>query len=93
MALLLLIAGAALGGCGGDGGDDKSSTVERTRVEVVEGLGGKNGFNPAVIYERLSPGVVTVTSLFGKQSLRDILGGEGSAGQGSGFVLDGVSCE
>jgi S1-C subfamily serine protease len=89
MALLLLIAGAALAGCGGDGDGDKSSTVERTRVEVVEGLGGKNGFNPAVIYERLSQGVVTVTSLFGKQSLRDILGGEGSAGQGSGFVLDG----
>ena len=58
-------------------------------MEVVEGLGGKNGFNPAAIYDRLSPGVVTVTSLFGKQTLRDILGGEGSAGQGSGFVLDG----
>jgi S1-C subfamily serine protease len=33
--------------------------------------------------------VVTVTSLFGKQTLREILGGEGSAGQGSGFVIDG----
>ena len=66
-----------------------SSTVERTRVQVVEGLGGKNGFDPAAIYERLSPGVVTVTSLFGRQTLRTILGGGGSAGQGSGFVLDG----
>jgi S1-C subfamily serine protease len=56
---------------------------------VVEGLGGKNGFNPSAIYDRLSPGVVTVTSLFGDQSLREILSGEGSAGQGSGFVLDG----
>ena len=78
-------------GCGGDGttATEESSTVERTRVQVVEGLGGKNGFNPAAIYDRLSPGVVTVTSLFGKQTLRQILGGEGSAGQGSGFVLDG----
>jgi len=81
----------------GCGGDDESgsttsgstSTVERTRVEVVEGLGGKNGFNPSAIYERLSPGVVTITSLFGDQSLREILSGEGEAGQGSGFVLNG----
>jgi S1-C subfamily serine protease len=86
----LLVAGAGLAGCGGDGDEDGgSSTVERTRIEVVEGLGGKDGFNPAAIYDRLSPGVVTVTSLFGKQTLREILGGEGSAGQGSGFVLDG----
>ena len=89
LALALLIAGVSLGGCGDEDEPGRSSTVERTRVEVVEGLGGKNGFNPAAIYERLSPGVVTVTSLFGKQTLREILGGEGSAGQGSGFVLDG----
>jgi S1-C subfamily serine protease len=92
MSVLLaaLLAAVVVAGCGGDdGGGGGSSTVERTRVQVVEGLGGKNGFNPAAIYERLSPGVVTVTSLFGKQSLQDILGGEGSAGQGSGFVLDG----
>jgi S1-C subfamily serine protease len=89
-ACLLLVA--ALSGCGGndeDSGSGNASTVERTRVQVVEGLGGKEGFNPATIYDRLSPGVVTVTSLFGRQTLREILGGEGSAGQGSGFVLDG----
>ena len=85
---------ALLFGCGGDdesstSSADPASTVERTRVEVVEGLGGKEGFNPSAIYERLSPGVVTVTSLFGDQSLREILSGEGEAGQGSGFVLDG----
>jgi len=88
-ALLLLVAGVALGGCGGDGDGGGASTVERTRVEVVEGLGGKEGFNPAAIYDRLSRGVVTITSLFGKQTLKDILGGGGSAGQGSGFVIDG----
>jgi S1-C subfamily serine protease len=91
-ALAALLATAAVAGCGGSDGDGDggpSSTVERTRVQVVEGLGGKNGFNPAAIYDRLSPGVVTITSLFGKQSLQDLLGGEGTAGQGSGFVLDG----
>jgi 2-alkenal reductase len=85
----LVAALALLSGCGDDEGGGNSSTVERTRVEVVEGLGGKNGFNPTAIYKQLSPGVVTVTSLFGRQSLREILGGEGTAGQGSGFVLDG----
>ena len=58
-------------------------------MQVVEGLGGKNGFDPTAIYERLSPGVVTITSLFSKsENLQDILEG-GGAGQGSGFVLDG----
>ena len=39
---------AALAGCGGDDDSDSggTSTVERTRVQVVEGLGGKNGFDP-----------------------------------------------
>ena len=83
------LAVAPVAGCGSDGdGDSGTSTVERTRVQVVEGLGGKNGFDPTTIYERLSPGVVTITSLFSAgESLEDVLGG-GGAGQGSGFVLD-----
>ena len=88
LAALALLAGTAAG-CGGDGDneDTGTSTVERTRVQVVEGLGGKNGFDPATIYDRLSPGVVTVTSLFSEgDSVADALGG--GAGQGSGFVLD-----
>ena len=86
--LPLLLALALLGSCGDDE-QSGPSTVERTRVQVVEGLGGKNGFDPTTIYERLSPGVVTITSLFSKSdSLSDILEG-GGAGQGSGFVLDG----
>ena len=68
--------------------DSGTSTVERTRVQVVEGLGDKNGFDPTAIYEPPVAGVVTITSLFSKSdSLQDILGG-GGAGQGSGFVLD-----
>ena len=78
----------AVSGCGGSDSNGGVKTVERTRVQVVEGL-GKNGFQPAAIYSKLSPGVVTITSLFGGQSLGDVLGGGGSAGQGSGFVLDG----
>jgi S1-C subfamily serine protease len=78
-------------GC--DSSDDEGaqpagqSEVTTTRVQVVEGLGREGGFDPAQIYDRLSPGVVTVLSLFngGSSLLED--GGEG--GQGSGFVLDG----
>jgi 2-alkenal reductase len=88
------LAAAALAlpvaGCGGDdsGSSSSSQTVEHTRVQVVEGLGQK-GFDPASIYDKLSPGVVTITSLFGGQSTSGVLGGGGSAGQGSGFVIDG----
>ena len=60
-------------------------TVERTKVDVVEGIGEDGGFDPRAIYERLSPGVVTVISMFGEK--REPGGGEG--GLGSGFVLDG----
>ena len=84
-------AAAAAAGCdangGGDGGGIQRSEVTTTRVQVVEGLGRRGGFDPAAIYDRLSPGVVTIISLFdGGPSLLDD-GGEG--GQGSGFVLDG----
>ena len=63
------------------------SEVTTTRVQVVEGVGSNGSFSPAEIYDRLSPGVVTVLSIFGDgfSLLED--GGEG--GQGSGFVLDG----
>jgi S1-C subfamily serine protease len=81
----------ALGGCS-LGDDDEETTgaegerVETTRVQVVEGIGAKNGFDSRGIYDRLAPGVVTVISLFG-----DTDGPLGSqdGGLGSGFVLDG----
>ena len=84
-AALLLAAG-----CNSSDGDTERagrSEVTTTRVQVVEGLGRRGGFDPAEIYDRLSPGVVTILSLFkgGSSLLED--GGEG--GQGSGFVLDG----
>jgi S1-C subfamily serine protease len=94
LAVIATAATTALAapGCGGDGGDESSDgprTVQRTKVEVVEGLGRKGSFNPAAIYDKFSNGVVTVTSLFGdSKSLEDLFDGDGQAGQGSGFVLD-----
>jgi 2-alkenal reductase len=88
----VIAAGLALGaaGCGG-GSDDQADgprKVETTKVNVVENIGEKGGFDAGEIYDRLSPGVVTVISLFGGSSLlRGDDGGEG--GQGSGFILDG----
>jgi S1-C subfamily serine protease len=86
-ALLLSAAGCDVNG--GNGASDESNgptEVTTTRVQVVEGLGKEGGFDPAAIYDRLSPGVVTILSIFnGGSSLLE--GGEG--GQGSGFVIDG----
>ena len=79
-------------GCSiGDEDDDEaarpattSERVETTRVQVVEGLGAKSGFDPAGIYDRLGPDVVTVISLFsGGAPL-----GDQDGGLGSGFVVD-----
>jgi S1-C subfamily serine protease len=85
------LAALALGGCAinnDNPGDPGSQKVESrtTKVEVVKGLGAKGVFDPKAIYDRLSPGVVTITSIFG--SGRNPLSGEGEGGQGSGFVLD-----
>jgi S1-C subfamily serine protease len=90
LAITATIAAAALAaGCGGDD-DSATRTVERTKIQVVDGSEGKGGFDPAQIYARYSDGVVTVTSIFGAGgSASDLLGGRGEAGQGTGFVLDG----
>jgi S1-C subfamily serine protease len=81
------------GGCslGDDEKDEPAQTdtperVETTRVQVVQGIGTKGGFEPAAIYDRLAPGVVTVISLFGDE---DTPLGSQDGGLGSGFVLDG----
>ncbi len=65
----------------------QTSTVERTtRVEVIKRLDadgrpvGREGFDPAGIYERESPGIVTVLST-------GLPGRAGGAGLGSGFVI------
>ena len=87
--MLLAVLGLAAAGC--DSGDDEGSSAPRevttTRVQVVEGIGSKGGFDPAQIYDRLAPGVVTILSLF--ESGASILDDGGEGGQGSGFVIDG----
>src|ERR1700732_114527 len=91
--LALAAAGAlAVPGCGGRAGSataTRTQTVETTtRVEVVKQAGAKQGgFDPAGIYERESPGVVTVIS----DGLQDApgSGAPGQSGLGSGFVISG----
>jgi S1-C subfamily serine protease len=85
-----LLASAALtaalvAGCGGgdDDSDSGQATTATSTTEVVVASSDGN-FNPAEIYERDAPGVVTVLSIFGSGSAVD-LGAQ--AGQGSGFVI------
>jgi len=97
LAAALAASALLVAGCGSDDSSSSSTTtddagntrtVERTKVQVVEGLGAKGGIDPAAIYRRLSNGVVTVVSLFGNNEELKTLQGGGTAGQGSGFVLD-----
>jgi S1-C subfamily serine protease len=88
VALALLAGGCSLGGGGSDNGASAPKTT--TKVEVVEGLGAKGGFDPQKIYKTESPGVVTVVSLFGSGGFEDLLGGGGgSGGVGTGIVIKG----
>jgi S1-C subfamily serine protease len=75
-------------GCGG-GGDTtitEGSSPASTQQVVVQANGGS--FNPAQIYKDVSPGVVTIISVFDSSGSSLLGGGGGSAGQGSGFVVD-----
>ena len=89
-AALLLLAAGCDASDDGDGGAESSGGPEEvttTRVQVVEGLGEEGGFDPGAIYDRLSPGVVTILSIF--EDGASLFDEEGTGGQGSGFVLDG----
>jgi 2-alkenal reductase len=88
--LVALAAGSALG-LGGDDGDDNS--VVLTVPEGDDGTTGDaarpmlgNGFDPAEIYRRRSPGVVTIYSVF-EQAPTNTDPDEEHAAQGSGFVV------
>jgi len=91
--LALLVALAALpptAGCGfgdGDEGDKAAPARTTTRVEVIRSLGKGDGFDPQAIYKEEAPGVVTVVSLFGSDTLSDLQ--DSSGGVGSGFVVSG----
>jgi len=92
-ALVVLVAlaaaPAAVAGCGFGGGGDEPARESRTttRVEVIRGLDKGDGFDPQAIYKEEAPGVVTVVSLFGSESLTDLQ--DSGGGVGSGFVLSG----
>jgi S1-C subfamily serine protease len=87
--LAVLAAGLIATGCGG--GDDTTITQSASPTstnQVVLDDAGDGSFNPAQIYKDVSPGVVTITSVF-DSSGESVLGGGGAqAGQGSGFVVD-----
>jgi len=80
-----LIAGCGGGGGGGDSSGAAASSAQTETQVVIQASDGS--FNPAQIYKDVSPGVVTIDSVF-EGSTSDVLGGGGSAGQGSGFVVD-----
>src|SRR5215813_12538660 len=79
------LAAALVAGCGGSDTTTSltSAGTETTQQVVIQT--GNGQFNPAAIYRDVSPGVVTIISVF--QGGGSILGG-GGAGQGSGFVID-----
>ena len=85
---LAAAAALAVAGCGGgSGGQTKTSTVQTTttKVEVLRDAGEREGgFDPQGIYQRESPGVVTVISTGLEAAGRD-----DAAGLGSGFVISG----
>jgi S1-C subfamily serine protease len=87
--IALLATGLIVSGCGG-GGDTtitQSSAPTGTQQVVVQTSSGD--FNAAQIFKDVSPGVVTITSVFDTSGANSLLGGGGaSAGQGSGFVVD-----
>jgi S1-C subfamily serine protease len=73
----------ALAACGDDGGSsssEDSTEAGTTTTEQVIVQAGNGDFNPAEVYEKAAPGVVTIVSIFSE-------GGGGGAGQGSGFVI------
>ncbi|MDX6721573.1 MAG: hypothetical protein QOJ63_3827, partial [Solirubrobacteraceae bacterium] len=92
------LAALALAGCGAKdgapGAGSASSAQVRTEqrvttVEVVRPVRDERGFDPAAVYARDSPGVVTVFSvLAGSSTPLGGEGGEGGEGLGSGFVLN-----
>ena len=84
----LATAAAALlaAGCGGDDGEQTTTVQAGQEADngkiVVQSTDG--AFSAEAVYERASPGVVTISSIFGGGS--NPLGAQ--AGQGSGFVLN-----
>jgi S1-C subfamily serine protease len=75
-----LLCLALLAGCGSSGGSDSTAqapaAAAKAKPQVVVET-ADSGFNAAKVFREASPGVVTIRSVF-----------EGSAAEGSGFVLN-----
>ena len=86
LLLLAALTAGLIAGCGGGSTTISESSSPTSTQVVVESSGGS--FNPAEIYKNVAPGVVTITSVFSGNVNSLLGGGGGSAGQGSGFVID-----
>jgi S1-C subfamily serine protease len=88
LCLLAPLAALVVAGCAG-AGETRTVRTETTKVEVLQEAGGetraRGAFDPAAIYRRESPGVVTVIS----RGLGTTQGQGGGGGLGSGFVISG----
>ena len=83
---LVVLGGVALLGVGDEGDTVTLSTVEDDGAQAAPAVKPQlgNEFDPAQIYRRRSPGVVTIYSLFDEQPTS---GDDEHAAQGSGFVV------
>ncbi|MEZ5076419.1 MAG: trypsin-like peptidase domain-containing protein [Solirubrobacterales bacterium] len=89
LALLALCAGllAACAGGDGDGGVGVGSAGGGETAPQVVVETASPGFDPAQIFEEVSPGVVTIRSVFGDGTEIDGEGVPSGAAEGSGFVF------
>ncbi|MGI8460135.1 MAG: S1C family serine protease [Solirubrobacterales bacterium] len=89
-----ILAALVLVACGSDSEGGSTSTTTQSAAdgggrERVIAESSSGAFDAQAIFESASPGVVTVTSIFGGQSSAGLFGGGGgpAAGQGTGFVI------
>ena len=84
LAAVALATASVAAGCGS--GDESGSGEGGRGDDRVVIQTADDSFNPGAVYERDAPSVVTVASIFGGNA-GGIFGGQGAAGQGSGFVI------
>ena len=84
LAAVALATATIAAGCGS--GDESGSREVGQGDDRVVIQTADDSFNPGAVYERDAPSVVTVASIFGGNA-SGIFGGQGAAGQGSGFVI------
>ena len=87
-AAVPLLTGVSILAAGCGSSTTITRTVNQTRLDVVPSAPvTSGGFDPAAIYARESPGVVTVISVFSHSASEALLGSGAAEAVGSGFVL------